>query len=237
MDDLEDFEPVALEPRHRRRIAVLAALTHVGLLLICASAVWTVQPPTFGMRRWAGYALLAVLLLLSAAFTRGRAAFSNAGKLAVTLAAVIVFSLAYDPQFASIGSLGEKMPAWLAAVAPGLGTVGVLWATIFGLSYLATIDSYQQHRHYTLFAWGLKSALILIVGLGLATYLCLHRLYELDPTVLSLLIGNALQYTAVAYVVVNLSGRLAVGSSLQVYTALTILLALARNILAAHGQQ
>ncbi|MEI6504147.1 MAG: hypothetical protein WCP21_24300, partial [Armatimonadota bacterium] len=81
------------------------------------------------------------------------------------------------------------------------------------------------------------SALILVIGLGLATYLCLHRMYELDPTVLSLLIGNALQYTLVAYVVVNLSGRLGVGSSFQILTSLTILLALARNILAAHGQQ
>ncbi|MEI6501858.1 MAG: hypothetical protein WCP21_12625 [Armatimonadota bacterium] len=236
MDEFEDIEPVELEPRHRRRITVLAALTNVGLLLICASAVWTVQPPTFGLRRWAGYAVLALLLLLSAALPRGRSAFSNAGKLAVTLAALIVLSLAYDPQLASVGALGDTMPPWLSAISPGLGTLGVLLAVVCGFSYLFTINGYLRHRHHTLFAWGLKSALILIIGLGLATYLCLHRLYELDPTVLSLLIGNALQYTLVGYVVVNLSGRLGVGSSMQIYLSLTVLLALARNILAAHGQ-
>jgi len=236
MDD-QEIEPVELKPRHRKRIVALAALTNVGLLIICASAVWTIQPPTFAIRRWAGYALLAAILLLCAALTRGRSAFSSAGKLAVALAALIVLSLAYDPQLANVGALGEKLPAWLSATAPGLGMVGVLLTAIFGLTYLATINSYLRHRHYTLFGWGLKAALIMVVGLGLVTFLCLHRMYELDPTVLSLLIGNALQYTLVAYVVVNLSGRLGVGGSMQVYLSLTILLALARNILAAHGQQ
>ena len=128
------------------------------------------------------------------------------------------------------------MPPWLSAISPGLGTLGVVFAVLFGFGYLFTINGYLRHRHHTLFAWGLKSALILIIGLGLATYLCLHSLYELDPTVFSLLIGNALQYTLVGYVVVNLSGRLGVGSSMQIYLSLTVLLALARNILAAHGQ-
>ena len=236
MDDLEDLEPVELLPRHQRRITTLATLTNVGLVLVCLSAVWTIQPADFPHRRWAAYGLLALILLISAAVTRGRVAFSPAGKLGATLAALIVLSLAYDPQLASLASLGDKLPAWLAAIAPGLGTLGVLVTAIFGLSYLSTINEYVHHRHYTLFAWGLKSAFLLIVLLGLATYLCLHRMYQLDPTIPPLLIGNALQYALVAYVVVNLSGRLGVGSSMQIYLSLTILLALARNILAAHGQ-
>lgn len=237
MEDLEDLEPVELAPRHRRRITTLAALSNVGLLLICVSAIWTVQPPTFGMRRWAGYALLAVILLLAAAFSRGRSAFTAAGKLGVTLAAVLVLSLAYDPQLANLGNLGEKLPEWLLATAPGLGMLGVLVVAVFGLTYMTTINEYVHHRHYTLFAWGLKSAAAMVIVLGLTTYLCLNRLYDVDPTMLALLVGNAVQYTLVSYVVVNLSGRIGVGSSMQVGLAATLLLALARNLLAAQGGQ
>lgn len=236
LEDLEDFEPVELQPRHRRRLILLAALTNLGLLLICVSAVWTLQPPTFGLRRWAGLGLFALTLLIVAAVTRGRSAFSTNGKLATGLAAIIVLGLSYDPQLANIGTLGENMPSWLLGLAPGLGTLGVVITTVFGLTYDATINNYQRHRHDAPFAWGLKAAALLVIVLGLVSYLCLHRLYELDSTVLGQLFGNAIQYYFLALVVVSLSGRIAVGSTMQVLLSLTILLAFARNLLAAQGQ-
>lgn len=236
MDDFEDIEPVELLPRHRRRIVTLATLAGAGLVLICASAVWTVQPPTFGMRKWAGLAALALALLISAALSRGRSALTTPGKLGTALAALIVLSLAYDPQLASIGNLGDKLPAWLSGISPGLGTLGVLIAALFGLAYITTINAYLRHRHDTPFAGALNAAVVLVIVLGLVTYLCLHRWYELDPTVLALLIGNAIQYYLIAVVATQLSGRIGVGSSIQVYMSLTILAALARNVLAAHGQ-
>ena len=236
VEDFDDIEPVELLPRHRRSIVTLATLAIIGLLLICVSAVWTVQPPTFGLRQWAARALLAIVLLVSAAVSRGRSAFTTGGKLGTALAALLVLGLAYDPQLANLGSLGDKLPAWLSALSPGLGTLGVVLAAVFGLAYINTINSYLRHRHDTPFAGALNASVLLVIVLGLATYLCLHRIYELDPTVLSLLIGNAIQYYLVAVVVTQLSGRIGVGSSLQVCTSLTILLALARNLLAAHGQ-
>jgi hypothetical protein len=235
LDD-DDFEPVELQPRHRRRLTLLATVTNLGLLLICVSAVWTAQPATFGLRRWAGLGLFALILLTAAAVSRGRSAFTTSGKLATALAAIIVLGLSYDPQLSNIGTLGETMPSWLLGVAPGLGTLGVIITAIFGLTYDATINNYQRHRHDVPFAWGLKVATLLVIVLGLASYLCLHRMYELDSTVLGQLLGNAIQYYFLALVVVSLCGRIAVGSTMQVMLSATILLALVRNILAAHGQ-
>lgn len=217
-------------------MATLATLANAGLLLICASAIWTVQPPTFGLRQWAGRAVLALVLLISAAISRGRSAFTTGGKLGTALAAIIVLGLAYDPQLANLASIGEKLPAWLSALSPGLGTLGVVIAAVFGLAYIATINATLRHRHDTPFSGALTASVILVIVLGLVTYLCLQRMYELDPTILALLIGNASQYYVIAVVVSQLSGRIGVGSSIQVMMSVTILLALARNVLAAHGQ-
>lgn len=230
----EDLELVELQPRHRRCVAVLGTLTQVGLLIICVSAVWSVQPE-FSARKWAGFGALALGLLGAAAVTRGRAAFSTGGKLATGLAAMIVLGLCLQPQLADVGNLAERLPPWLVAMSPGLAMLGVLVAAAFGLTYLGTLNSYQRHRHYPPFAQGLRAALLLVAVLGVVTYLCLRRQYELDPTLLPLLLGNVVQYYLLGVVVVNVSGRIGVGCSPQVLFAVTLLLAAVRNFLAAQG--
>ena len=237
MEDPQDLPPAEFVAARRPRVLIRAALMHVGLLMICASAILTPQPSTLTHRRWAAMGLLALVILLSAAVTRGRLAFQTAGKFLTALAAVSVLSLSYDPQLASIPAAAAVMPPWLAAIGPGLGTLGVVWAAVFGLSYLNTVDSYVRHRHLAPFVWGLNAALLVVAGLGIVSYLCLGRLYELDPTLLPLLLGNVIQYYLLLRVVLSVSGRVGVGSSLPVYLALTILAAAARSLLAGGGAQ
>lgn len=234
---LPDDEPteVELQPRHRREVTTLATLMHVGLLLVCASAVYTVQPPTMGMERWLGLGLLAIILLVWAAVTRGRCAFSDGGRLLTALAAGIALSLAADPQLASFSNFGETMPSWLMGLAPGLSMAGVIIASIFGLWYLYTLNNYLRHGHAAPFRWGLHAAALLIIALGIVTFLALDRFYQMDVMDLATLLGNALQYYLLLLVVLSVSGRTGVGAVMQVYFAATLLLALARNVVGGGG--
>lgn len=231
-DDLPELE---LQPRHRREVSTLANLMHVGLLLVCASAIYTLQPPTIGMERWLGLGLLAIILLVWAAATRGRCAFTDGGKLLTALAAGIVLNLAYEPQLANLGNFGENMPSWAMGLAPGLAMAGVILAASFGLWYLRTLNNYLRHGHTAPFRWGLHAAFLLVIALGLITFLALDRLYQMEPMDLSALLGNALQYYLLLLIVINVSGRTGVGAVMQVYFAATLLLALARNVIGGGG--
>ena len=185
------------ESRHRQPAGgwILAALTHLGLLLVCFSGAYTAQPADFPHRKWVGIVALALVMLVWAIATRGRSGFSISGKLATGLAAGLVLSLTYDPQLSDLPVLGSLVPASLADVHLGVATLGVVWAAILGLAYLA-----------------------------------LGRFYELETLHLVMLISNVVQYYLLVLVVMGMSGRSGVGRALQVYLALTLLLACARNL-------
>lgn len=236
MAEIEANE-VELQPRHRRQVLVLAALTHLGLVVTAACAVYTLQPPTFGMKRWAGLGLVALVMLGLAAVTRGRSAFLTVGKLLTALAAGVALSLAVEPQLANMGTLGERMPMWLLGVGPNVAMIAVVWTAVFGLLYLHLINSYLGHGHEAPFRWGLNLGTLVIIVLAIASFVMLGRLYEMDMLHLSQLLGNALTFYLLLVVVLNVSGRIGFGASMQVYLALTLLLALARNLVGGGGEQ
>lgn len=215
---------------------LLAALTHVGLIVICLSAIYTLQPPTLPTRRWAGLVVLALVMLGNAIVSRGRSGFSVNGKLLTALAGGIVLSLAGEPQLANLGNLGETLPPWLVSLYPSIATVALVWAVTFGLAYLRASNADRAQRT-TPFLGGLHASGLLVLVLGLVTFFALTRLYPIDPMYLSLLISNALQYYLLLLVLVSISGRIGVGSSIELYMAVTLLLACARNILGPHGEQ
>jgi len=232
MDEDLELAPPPLQPAHRRQVGTLSACLHVGLLLIGASAVWTLQPALASPRQWAPYLLVAVLLLACAAITRGRCAFTDGGRLLTGLGAALVFRLARDPQLANLPALSDTMPAWAQAIAPGLGTLGLIIAAISGLLYVRTLDSYLGHGHVPPLLRALNWSAALILGLSVVTFFTLSRFYELDSTYLIVLLAGTIQYYLLVRVALTSSGRMMVGAMPQIYLAVALLGAFAHNVLA-----
>jgi hypothetical protein len=177
--------------------------------------------------------LVALSLVGYEMITRGKSAFTAPGKLLTALAAGLLLSLAYEPQFSAWGNLGEVMPRWLAETAPGLGMAGALWAGIWGLIYLSVV--HRDHRHGVVLGWAVTLSALLIAGLGLVTYIGLGSVYELESYYLAQLLSQVVQYGLLLSVVMGLSGRIGVGSTMQIYLAITLLLAIARNLSGGGG--
>ncbi|NPV47359.1 MAG: hypothetical protein HPY69_10395 [Armatimonadetes bacterium] len=230
MASAESLVDERLSHHRQAPVWVLAGLTHLGLLAICCSAAYTLQPADFTGRQWAALLLAAVIALAHAVGTRGRGAASVCGKSLTALLAGVALSLSYDPQLASWPTVGERMPLWLAAVNPSLATIGVLVAGVFGMLYLATVTRRCGQQCPIPYARVTVLAAALVIVLGLGTYAALGRIYDMDSLHLVMLVSNAVQYAWLLGVVLGLSGRTGVGYSAQVYLALTVLAALVRNL-------
>jgi hypothetical protein len=231
MNESLETQPPPLHPAHRRQVNLLSGLMHAGLIMIGLSAVWTLQP-AMTPRHWAAYVLVALVMLACVAVTRGRCGFQDGGKLLTALGAALVLRLARDPQLAAIPALSESMPAWLGAVSPGLGTLGLLLAAICGFLFVRTLNNFLGHGHQPLFVSALSWGSALILVLALVTFFTLRRFYELDVTYLSLLIAGIIQYYLLIRLALSTSGRMTVGAAPQIYLALAILLACGHNLLA-----
>jgi len=226
-----EAHPPPLHPAHRRQVRLLSGLMHVGLILIGVSAVWTLQP-AMAPRHWAAYVVVALAMLAYVAATRGRCSFRDDGQLLTALGAALVFRLARDPQLAAIPALSEAMPGWLAAISPGLATLGLLLAAVCGFLFVRTLNNFLGHAHQPPFVSALGWGAGLMLALTLITFFMLSRFYELDGTYLTLLIAGLIQYYLLTRLVLSTSGRMTVGSAPQIYLALAILLACGHNLLA-----
>lgn len=218
-----------LQPAHRRQVTVFSVLMHAGLLIICASAVYTLQP-TLTLRQWAACLILALAMIICAIATRGRCSFRDGGKLITALGAMVVLWLARDPQLAELPGLGEHLPDWLVAAAPGVATVAVLIAVICGFLFVRTLTSYVGHGHTPPFLRALNWSALIVLVLGIGIFLILKRFYEMDVAALTMLLANVIQYYLLLSVMLSASGRTTVGAAPQVYLAVAILLAFARNV-------
>lgn len=226
----ESLAEKRLTPHRRAAVWILAGFTHLGLLAICGSAVYTLQPADFTRRQWAALALAAALALVHVVSTRGRGAASVFGKSLTALMAGVTLSLSYDPQLANWPAIGERIPLWLTAANPGLATLGVLLAGVSGTVYLAAARRDHGQSGAVPYLRPIFLAAVLVVALGLGTYAALGRVYEMDSLYLVMLISNAVQYAWLLGVVLGLAGRTGVGFSAQVYLALAVLAALLRNL-------
>lgn len=227
-DELDTLPP--LQPAHRRQLQVLSGLFHAGLIIIAAAAIYSLQP-ALTLRDWAPYLVVAVAMLICAAATRGRCGLQDGGRLLTALGAALLLSLAREPQLSSIEAIYESLPLWLVTMGLGLGTLGVLLAAIAGLSFVRTLNSYLGHPHPPPFTWAVNLAGLLVLVVGVVTFLTLRRFYEMDAAYLSLLVANLVQYYLLLRVTLYASGRMFVGAAPQVYIAAAILLAFARNML------
>ncbi len=231
MEEALDAQHPPLQPAHRRQVNLLSGLMHAGLALVGVSAIWTLQP-AMTPRHWAPLVLVALVMLACAAATRGRCGFQDGGKLLTALGAAMVLRLARDPQLTAIPALSEALPAWLAAISPGLATLGLLLAAICGYLLVRTLNNYLGHGHEPPFLCALNWGSLLILVLSIGTFFTLRRLYEVDVSYLSLLLAGTVQYYLLIRTALTSSGRMTVGAAPQVYLALAILGAFAHNLLA-----
>jgi hypothetical protein len=235
MADASATTGFVMPPRPGASARVLAALTHVGLLVVCASAVYTLQPSTMGQRSWLALALVALGALVQVVMTRGRSGASAGGKTVTALLAGIVLSLAYDPQLGNLPGLGEKLPTWLADLSPGVALLGVLWAALWGYGLLARVGPPYGPAQPTPYVRPLLTGAVLVGGLAVVMFVVLGRVYEVDPLPVTMLVSQVVQYAALLGVVLGVTGRPGVGSGATLYLAVTVLAALARNLVAGGG--
>jgi len=204
---------------------------HVGLLLVCASCAYTLQPLMFSSRQWIAFAALGLVVVCISVFRLGRAAASKAGRLLLALGVATAAWLGYEPLLADLPGLSAAMPDQLAQFEPGVVLPGIAIAFIFWLLYRATarggIASDVPFRGALLASAGLTLALTAIM------YLALHNLYDLQGGFSTLILTfRVIQYTALVLVALEMSGAVGVGGLAHIYVGTALIIAAARNLLA-----
>lgn len=204
---------------------------HVGLVTVCASAVYTIQPEGwFSSRQWASFALIGIVTLIVAAVGRGRAAASQVGRLLLALGAATALYLAYDPLLGDLPGLSALTVGFLGQFDPGLASVGVVVALVFWLAHrISNPGPCVCPLHCR--AVVASAAAVLVVGLVM--HLALSGIYDLSGTTSNLIVGfRVLQMAAIMLVALEMAGAVAVGAGAHVYVGLALLAATARNLMA-----
>lgn len=202
---------------------------HLGLLTVCASCAYTVQPLIFSKRQWVAFAALGLVMLASVALTRGRAAASSGGRVLLALGAATTAWLAYDPLLTNLPGIAGVVPSCLEQFEPGIALPGIAIALIFWLVY-RTIARDGIAPGTPLRKAVLGSAL-LVLALTAIMYLGLHNLYEMQGGFGSLLVTyRVIQYAALLLVTLEMSGAVGVGGWAHVYVGAALLVAVARNL-------
>lgn len=204
---------------------------HLGLLTVCGGCVYTVHPEGwFSARQWIAYGFIGVLLLAAAAFTRGRAAATQGGRMLLALGAATALYLAYDPPLADLPGLSALTVGYLGRFNPGLATLGVaLLLLTWVLTMVVEPRCDAQVR-------GLRIAVLvalgIVLGIALIMQLALGQLYNLTGTTGNLeLAFRVLQAAIVMLAALEMSGTAGVGAVAHCYVGLALLAAVARNLL------
>ena len=205
---------------------------HLGLLVICASCAYTLQPEgMYSKRQSVVFAALGVVILGSGLFTVGRVAAGKAGKLLLALGAATALSLSYDPPVGDLPAMSQRVPEWLAQFEPGIGLAGVAVALVFWLIYRAVARGAIEAEIALRGALLVSAALVL--ALAAIMYLGLHNLYDLEGGYGSLLLTyNVAQYTVLILITLEMSGAAGFGGLGHLYVGTALIIAAGRNLMA-----
>ncbi len=202
---------------------------HLGLLTVCASCAYTVQPLIFSKRQWVAFAALGLVMLASVALTRGRAAASSGGRVLLALGAATTAWLAYDPLLTNLPGIAGAVPACLEQFEPGIALPGIAIALMSWLVY-RTIARDGIPPGAPLRRAVLASA-VLVLALTAIMYLALHNLYEMQAGFGSLLLAyRVVLYPALLLVTLEMSGAAGVGGWAHVYVGAALVVAAGRNL-------
>lgn len=207
----------------------LAGIFHLGMLTVCASCVYTLQPPTYTKRLFFIIAAVAVVVAVVAGMARSRPSWRRTIQLATALLAGIVYHLAYSPQLGQMPAL-QQMPQYLAELQPGLGTIGLVVALIGATLYV--LGGCNRGEHPLPFAWSILVAVGVVVCLNVIMYIALVQVYNLQGGFYArLLMFHAIGYGLLFLAVQRMEGAPAVGYAPTWYLAAAVLLAAGRHIL------
>jgi len=204
---------------------------HAGLLVVCASCAYTMQPDMFGEREWLAFAALGIVIAGVAACTRGRVGKAQAGRLLLALGATTALALSYEPPLSALPAVSDRVPTWLAQFEPGIGLAGIALALVFWALYRVVARGGVQADPPFVGAL-LVSAFGVLVLAGIM-YLALHGLYDLAGGYGNLLVAyNVVQYTILMLIALEMSGAVGVGGLPHLYVGAAVFIAAARNLLA-----
>ncbi|MFO7948003.1 MAG: hypothetical protein R6V19_14460 [Armatimonadota bacterium] len=207
----------------------VAAIFHVGMVVICASAVYTLQPPTYTKQLFGVIAAAAVIVAATAYMSQTRPEWRSGVRLGTALLAGIVFHLAYSPQLNQLPGL-ENLPPWVSEMQIGLGAVGLAVALIAAGVYLWS--GCDRRSVKVPFQGSMLAAAGLVIVLNAVMYASLVQIYDLQGGFYArLLTMHVVAYSLLFLLVMRLTGARAVGNYTTWYLAAAIILASARHIL------
>lgn len=226
---------MALGGRHRAgrsrsaSRALWAMGMHLGLLTVCAAAVFTGWQRTIvSLPQWGAMLLVAVGLAVMSLWGGGRHLGRTPTRLLLTLGGLMVLGLGYDPQLAAIPGLGAHLPETLLSAQPSISMIGavVLLVAWFGYVSAGGEDGvhWPQFRVAALAASGLTLAVIVF------NYLLLHSVMDLPAAEALRPALSLAQAGALSVVLAGTSGGPGIRMAPHLYLSLALILAFARNL-------
>jgi len=217
------------KPAQARAGIIAAAIgMHLGLLVVCASAVYTGWQRTIvTMPQWAMMLLVAATLLVAAISRRAGIAQQPWARGALALGGLLVLFLAYDPQLDAFPALAERLPGALLGAYPGIALPGVLLAFVSWLAYRSLGGESDAPVPFRAAAWWAAG---LLVALSLFAYSVLHGPHDLPIESTLRPILAATQGGLLVVVLSGIGGGEAVRLAPHVYLALALICAFARNM-------
>lgn len=222
---------VHVPPAGRAQALPAAIGMHIGLGIVCGSAIYTAWQTAI-----VSYAQWAVMLALGAALVAaGVIGYRRAGLLrrtptrsALAMGGLLAFSLCYDPQLEAIPRLGEDLPETFLATYPSIALIGVVIAFISWLAYRSTGGEVGlgviPFRRSSVVAVGMVWALAMVMCLLLRGAHDLPAGDSLRPVLV------ALQAGGLVVTLLGIGGGPAVRGAPHIYIGLALILAFARNM-------
>lgn len=217
-------------PRVGQRDAIPPAVgIHVGLAILCASAIYTRWQLAFiNQAQWAVMVAVAVALLWVCMCRRPQVVTDTWARLCLALAGLWVLRLAYDPQLSAIPRLGEDLPETFRATYPGIGLVGVVIALLSWLIYRSVGGELDlgpaPFRLPALVATGA------VMGMALVALALLRPAHGLPASETLRPMLAALQGGGLVIMLLGIGGGPGVGRLPHLYLALTLIAACVRNL-------
>ncbi len=228
MTSTDEGRESSTRPPMRGAILPGAVGLHLGLAVVCCSAVYTGwQRSIITAPQWGVILLLAASLVVAAVSRREVAAHPWA-RLGLALAALWVLRLCYDPQLEALApGVAGVLPGAFMATCPGLSLIGVLIVLLAGAAYVRAAGRTADEPR---FAAATVTMAGLLVACSLVAYALLRGPHELPAAEMLRPVLTVIQGGVLVYLVPAAAGGPAVGRTPYWLLALTLVLAFARNM-------
>lgn len=229
MSENEPVATVAVPTKSRPRVPVATIGVHLGLAMVCVSAIYTDwQRSMVTYPQWGVMLLTAGALLYVGLSRKPGVPQRGWARMTLALGGLLAFRLCYLPQLESIPRLAELLPAALLETYPSIALVGVIIALISWLLY-ARSDAGEQARPVPL----LRSALLasaLLLAIAAFNWLVVGRHHELMASEVLRPALIIVQGAGLLIVLLSMQGGPGIKRAPHIYIALSLVAAFIRNM-------